>query len=91
MTVAANHPDEGVTLRVHSESRPNSVVFETTTWGERLELQPGMPREVHIPPPARPGPFLLRMTALNGFVPSEVIPGNTDRRMLGCWVEIVEE
>ena len=91
MTVAANHPDEGVTLRVHSEGRPNSVIFETTTWGERLQLQAGTPRDVHIPAPARPGPFLLRMTAANGFVPSEMIPGNTDRRMLGCWVEIVEE
>src|SRR5438093_1048439 len=28
MTVAANHPDEGVTLRVHGEGRPNSVIFE---------------------------------------------------------------
>jgi hypothetical protein len=91
MTVAANHPDRGVTLRVHSGAMPNTVTFATPTWGAQVELRPGTPHDVEVPAPARPGPFLLRVTAAKGFVPAEVIPGNTDRRILGCWIEIVQE
>jgi hypothetical protein len=88
MTIASSHPDRGVTLRVHSGARPNTVTFATTTWGARVDLVPGTPQDVHIPPPASPGPFLLRVTTARGFVPAEVMPGNTDRRILGCWMEI---
>ena len=91
MTVSPNDPDKGVTLRVHSGAMPNIVTFETPTWGERVDLAPGTPRDVHLPAPARPGPFLLRVTTAKGFVPADVIPGSTDRRMLGCWIEIVPE
>jgi hypothetical protein len=88
MTVAPAHPEKGVTLRVHSGSAPNTVTFTTTTWGERVELSPGITREVHVPPPATPGPFLLRIKTEGSFVPAEVLPGSTDRRVLGSWIEI---
>lgn len=88
MTIVSDHPDRGVTLRVHSGAKANTVTFATTTWGERVGLTPGTPREVHIPAPARPGPFLFRVTTDKGFMPAEVMPGNTDRRILGCWIEI---
>jgi hypothetical protein len=88
MTVAPRHPEQGVTLRVHSGAKPNTVTFSTTTWGERVELMPGVPREVHIPPPAKPAPFLLRVKTENSFIPADFAPGSTDRRILGCWIEI---
>jgi hypothetical protein len=89
--VAAHHPERGVTLRVHSGAKPNTVTFATTTWGERVDLLPGTPRDIKVPAPARPGPFLLRVITDKGFVPAETMPGNTDRRILGCWVEIIQE
>jgi hypothetical protein len=88
MTVAPRRPEEGVTLRVHSGAAPNTVTFSTTTWGERVELMPGTPRDVQIPPPAKPGPFLLRVKTENSFIPADFAPGSTDRRILGCWIEI---
>jgi hypothetical protein len=88
MTVALQHPEEGVTLRVHSGARPNTATFSTTIWGERITLTPGTPRDVHIPPPATPGPFLLRVTTERGFVPADITPGSSDRRILGVWIEI---
>jgi hypothetical protein len=91
MTVAAHYPERGVILRVHSGAAPNAVTFATSTWGERVALVPGIPREVRVPAPARPGPFLLRVTTDKSFVPADVVPGNTDRRILGCWIEIVQE
>ena len=90
MTVAPAQPGKGVTLRVHCGSIPNAVTFETTTWGERVTLIPDQHREVHIPAPARPGPFLLRATTEDGFVPADVISNSTDRRDLGCWMEIAD-
>jgi hypothetical protein len=91
MTVAAQHQDRGVTLRVHSGDRPNTVTFATPTWGERLDLVPGKPLDVQVPAPARPGPFLLRITTEKSFIPADVRPGTADHRILGCWVEIVQE
>ena len=88
MTVAPRNPGEGVTLRVHSGAAPNTVTFSSTTWGERVDLTPGTPREVHIPPPPTAGPFLLWVKTENSFIPAEVVPGSTDRRILGCWIEI---
>jgi hypothetical protein len=89
MTVAPARPEQGITLRVHSGARSNIVTFSTTTWGERVELPPGSPREVHIPPPPKPGPFLLRVKTDNSFIPADVVPGSPDRRILGCWVEVL--
>jgi len=88
MTVAPKHPEQRVTLRVHSGAAPNTVTFSTTTWGERVDLTPGTPREVHIPPPAKSGPFLLRVKTEHSFIPADFAPGSTDRRILGCWIEI---
>ena len=90
MTVAPAQPENGVTLRVHCGPTPNAVTFETTTWGERVVLIPGQAREVHIPAPPKPSPFLLRATTESSFVPAEAIPGSTDRRVLGCWMEIAD-
>jgi hypothetical protein len=91
MTVATRHPERGVTLRVHSGDRPNTVTFATPTWGQRVALAPGTPLEVQVPAPARPGPFLLRITTDKGFIPADVRPGTADHRILGCWVEIAQE
>jgi hypothetical protein len=89
MTVAPVHPEEGVTLRVHSGAKPNTVTFSTTTWGEHIELSPNIPQEIHIPPPPKPGPFLLRVKTENSFIPAEIVPGSPDRRVLGCWLEVL--
>lgn len=91
MTVAAQRPEDGVTLRVHSGAVPNTVTFATSTWGEHVALVPGTPRDIRVPAPARPGPFLLKITTDKSFVPANLTPGNTDRRILGCWVEVVQE
>jgi len=90
MTVAADHPDRGVTIRVHSGAAPNTVTFATTTWGAQVKLFPKVSLDVAVPAPARPGPFLLRVTTAGGFVPAETIGGNADRRILGCWIEVVQ-
>lgn len=81
--------DPAITLKVHSGAAATDVRFETTVWGTTVSLQPGKAREVRIP--ARPGTRLvsLRITPASGFIPAEQ-GGGTDRRLLGCWVEVID-
>jgi hypothetical protein len=91
MTVAPRHPERAVTLRVHSGGASNTVTLATSTWGKQVALRPATPIDVSVPAPPRPGPFLLRVTAAHGFIPADITPGNSDRRVLGCWIEVVPQ
>jgi hypothetical protein len=90
MTVAPHQAGDGVTLRIHGGAQANTVELATTTWGSRVIVAADQSTEVQVPPPARPGPFLLRVTSKGGFVPASVMPGNSDHRMLGCWIDLVQ-
>jgi hypothetical protein len=86
-TIAAGaESDEMTALQVHSGARPNTVTFSTPRWSERLELVPGVTREVRVPSIPHERLLPLTITTTNGFVPAEIQPGNGDRRLLGCWV-----
>jgi hypothetical protein len=54
-----------------------------------VALVPGVSRELHVP--ALRGQMLLpvRITAEGGFVPADT-GGGSDRRLLGCWIEVLE-
>jgi hypothetical protein len=79
----------GVRLSMHGGAKPTKVRFQTATWRATLALEPGVPRELHVP--ALRGQRLLpvRMTAEGGFVPADT-DGGSDRRLLGCWIEVLE-
>jgi hypothetical protein len=81
--------DPAVVLKIHTGATANQVRFETPVWQATVDLQPGEAREVRIP--ARPGTRLIpvRISPASGFVPAER-DGGTDRRLLGCWVEVVD-
>jgi hypothetical protein len=87
--VKTGGPPEELTLKLHSGARPNTVTVETPFWSERVALVPKVPREVRVPARARHGVISLRVTTADGFVPADVSPPSPDRRLLGCWVEIV--
>ena len=70
----------------------NHVTLTTPGWEESLALEPGAARPVAIPAIAQPD-LGVRIAALdisvqNGFVPAEVEPPSTDRRFLGCWIDM---
>ena len=79
----------GVRLSMHGGAAPTNVRFETTTWGTTVALLPDVPRELLVP--ALPGQPLLpvRITTESGFVPADT-DGGSDRRLLGCWIEVLE-
>ena len=84
----AFRPQPGVRLSLHGGAKPTQVRFQTATWSATLALEPGVPRELHVP--ALRGQTLLpvRITAESGFVPAET-SGGSDRRLLGCWIEVL--
>jgi hypothetical protein len=79
----------GVRLSLHGGARPTRVRFHTATWAATVALEPGVSRELHVP--ALRGQTLLpvRITAESGFVPADT-GGGSDRRLLGCWIEVLE-
>jgi hypothetical protein len=88
ITVAPDRPAEHLTLRVHSGPHPNTLLLETPTWRTELDLPAEEIREAIIPLAGSFRPVRLRLTTSSGFIPAEVFPGSSDRRLLGCWVEI---
>jgi hypothetical protein len=81
--------DPWLTLRVHSGADPARVRFATPAWQTSIDFVPGESREVRIP--ARPGTRVIPVTISpeSGFVPADA-HGGDDRRLLGCWVEVVD-
>jgi hypothetical protein len=67
----------------------NSIRFETPGRSWVTELEAGVPTELDVEPTALDGTLRMTIGAGNGFRPSDVSPGNRDRRFLGCWVEVV--
>ncbi len=90
ITIAPADPNRRLVLHMHSGKTANTVTFMTTTWGARVALKPGAPYDLEVPAPPHPGPFVLRVTTEGGFTPADSIPGSSDRRLLGCWIEIAE-
>jgi hypothetical protein len=81
--------NRGVLLKMHGGNTPVQVDLATDTWRTTVVLPGGESREVLVP--ARPRARLLsvRISPASGFVPAEQDGGN-DRRLLGCWVEVLE-
>jgi hypothetical protein len=89
ITLAPDRPVERLTLRLRSGPRPNRVRLETATWADQVDLGDGVPMEAVVPMGGRFSPIRLRLTTNDGFIPAEVLPDSSDRRLLGCWVEVV--
>jgi len=83
----ATTTDESITLNLHSGARPNVVTLATPHWSERVELVPGVIKTVVVPSDRGDPLVSLKVAASSGFVPAEIQPGATDRRLLGCWIE----
>jgi hypothetical protein len=81
--------DPWLTLRVHTGGSASRVRFATPLWETTTDFAAGEVRVVRIP--ARPGTRVVPVTIApeSGFVPAEK-SGGDDRRLLGCWVEVVD-
>jgi hypothetical protein len=78
----------GIRLSMHAGARQNRVDVTTPAWRTTVLLEPGVPRHVAVPAPAAQRVVPIRISPRDGFVPAD-IHGGGDRRLLGCWVEVL--
>lgn len=83
-TPASGNP---VSIHVRSDHVANRVTMEAPGWHHELELQPGEPQRVELPPLSR-GAISITFEAASGFVPMERDPSVRDRRTLGAWIAV---
>jgi hypothetical protein len=93
-TVAIVHPEVGAPLEIRLRNAPIdnrvSIVEETGTLDQRIDLTPGAEHPVAIPSPGASRVTVLRIRADRGVRPAEQTPGNRDMRLLGVWVELAK-
>lgn len=80
---------EAVRLRVHTGAAPNRVHFAAGVWRTTVDLRPGEDAIVEVPLVRGSGQAAVAIVTGPGFVPAETT-GGTDRRRLGCWIEVLE-
>jgi hypothetical protein len=82
--------DERVPLRLFVRTPPvaNHILLERAGWSRELMLQPGEGRLVDIPIDPDRLAVKLRVTTSAGAKPTDFERGSTDRRFLGCWIEV---
>ncbi len=79
----------GVRLRVHGGGPvPLPVTFATPAWSTRVLLQPDVTADVLVAAHPTVRLLPLTITSESGFVPAETGGAATDRRLLGCWIEV---
>ena len=78
----------GIRLRLHSGEAATRVTLRTSDWQTTLDLAARVPQEVLVPSRQGDSVVSAQISPERGFVPAD--HGGTDRRELGCWVEVVE-
>ena len=90
----ATRESSAVTIDVGVRCGPiaNAVTLTMVGWQERVVLDAGAVRTVAIPTIVQPdlGVRLapLEISVQEGFVPAELDRASTDRRVLGCWIDM---
>jgi hypothetical protein len=79
----------GVRVQVHSGGATTTVRFSTPGWSTRVSLTPGQPQTLLLPALETQKLLPVEITPDGGFVPAEHGGAPNDRRLLGCWVEVI--
>jgi hypothetical protein len=79
----------GVRLRLHSGEATTNVRVATPAWSTVVSLAPGRAELVLTPALEHQRLLPVEITPEGGFVPAEHGGAASDRRLLGCWVEVV--
>lgn len=74
-------------LRLHGGGHANRVTLTIRDWSRTLDLEPGVTEDVELPP-GETRVLTMTIATEHAFVPAEVTPGSTDKRILGAWVEV---
>jgi hypothetical protein len=83
-------PDAGTPIRLFLRNTPvqNRVTLVSGEWRQEMVLAPREERAIDLPAEAGRPRAVLHVTSAAGARPADADPGSTDRRLLGCWIEI---
>jgi hypothetical protein len=88
---AADDP-AAIHATVHCGAVANRVTIHVAGAVERFDLQSGATRQISVPTILHPEIGVrsapLDVAARGGFVPADIDRTSTDRRRLGCWIEV---
>jgi hypothetical protein len=88
-------PATAIDVVTHCGPVRNELTLSTPGWSERLRLEPGASRTIAIPTMAQAELGLriapVSIAVRSGFVPATVERTSTDRRFLGCWIELARQ
>ena len=79
----------GVRVRLHSGQGSTTVRVATPGWAAHVSLTPGQVETLLVPALDTQRLLPVEVTPAGGFVPAEHGGPAADRRLLGCWVEVV--
>jgi hypothetical protein len=86
------HPQSeprGLRLQLHGGPSPNHVRVATSVWSTDVRLTPGQHTLVTVPALDTQRLLPVSISPASGFVPADHGGPADDRRLLGCWVEVV--
>lgn len=84
---AVNGP---IRLRLHTGPVANEVRLSAPGRRQTLAFAPDSARQIELAPSGDTGVVPVTLAVRSGFVPADRDPRSTDRRQLGCWIEIVQ-
>lgn len=79
----------GVRLQLHSGEGTTTVRVATPRWSTRVSLTPGQMQPLLVPALDNQRLLPVEITPEGGFIPAQHGGASGDRRLLGCWVEVV--
>jgi hypothetical protein len=89
LAVPPDSRPHGVRLQMHSGQGTTAVRVATPGWSTRVSLAPGQIQALLVPALEIQRLLPVSITPEGGFVPAEHGGAAGDRRLLGCWVEVV--
>jgi hypothetical protein len=76
-----------ISVRLRADQDTNHIALRAPGWTHEMDLLPGQPQELNLPPTQR-GVVSVTVETSGGFVPAERDKTSNDRRLLGVWVEV---
>jgi hypothetical protein len=87
MFVVEQEAGSPIRLFVRNVPVDNHVTLVSGAWRQEMSLSPREERIIDLPAAGQPR-VVLHVTSAAGARPVDREPRSTDRRLLGCWIEI---
>jgi hypothetical protein len=88
VVIAVDEPAGSIDVDVRNGPGMNRVKLRTGGWSTERELGPDEPWRVRVPIAGDAQAIPVTFEVERGFVPADLDQRSSDRRSLGCWIEV---